>query len=106
MVVFWSNRTVQTKQPDDPPEEIQQLENGADAVHCACLLSQPTSQRTGSRVGSTAPVERGPSQGARSGSKEPTWLSVLPLPHFTFRPPPEADDIVLVFDPDQRADQQ
>ena len=30
-------------------------------------------------IGSTAAVERGPSQGARSGSKEPTWVSFLPL---------------------------
>ena len=29
--------------------------------------------------GSTAAVERGPSQGARSGSKEPTWVPFLPL---------------------------
>jgi hypothetical protein len=29
--------------------------------------------------GSTAAVERGPSQGARSGSKEPTWGPSLPL---------------------------
>ena len=32
--------------------------------------------------GSTAPVERGPSEGARSGSKEPTWVPFLP---FCFR---------------------
>jgi len=30
-------------------------------------------------IGSTAAVERGPSQGARSGSKEPTWVPFLPL---------------------------
>ena len=33
-------------------------------------------------IGSTAAVERGPSQGARSGSKEPTWVPFLP---FCFR---------------------
>ncbi len=36
-------------------------------------------------LGSTAAVERGPSQGARSGSKEPTWVSFLPL-RFRRRP--------------------
>ncbi len=30
-------------------------------------------------IGSTAAVERGPSQGARSGSKEPTWVPFLSL---------------------------
>jgi len=30
-------------------------------------------------IGSTAPVERGPSEGARSGSKKPTWVPFLPL---------------------------
>ena len=30
-------------------------------------------------IGSTAAVGRGPSQGARSGSKEPTWVPFLPL---------------------------
>ena len=30
-------------------------------------------------IGSTAAVERGPSQGARSGSKESTWVPFLPL---------------------------
>ena len=30
-------------------------------------------------IGSTAAVERGPSEGARSGSKEPTWVPFLPL---------------------------
>ena len=79
---------------------------GAVVVHCACLTSSLTSQRTGSRVGSTAAVERGPSQGARSGSKEPTWLSVLPLPYFVFRPLPEPDKIILVLDPDKPADNQ
>ena len=36
-------------------------------------------------IGSTAAVERGPSQGARSGSKEPTWVPFLP-PGFGWRP--------------------
>jgi hypothetical protein len=30
-------------------------------------------------LGSTVAVERGPSEGARSGSKEPTWVPFLPL---------------------------
>jgi len=31
-------------------------------------------------IGSTAAVERGPSEGARSGSKEPTWVPFLSSP--------------------------
>ena len=33
----------------------------------------------GTHVGLRAAVERGPSQGARSGSKEPTWVPFLSL---------------------------
>jgi hypothetical protein len=65
--------------------------------------SPPTAQRTGSCVGSTAAVERAYSYRAGSGSKEPTQLSVLPLPYFTLRPLPETDDIILVFKPDEPA---
>ncbi len=69
-------------------------------------LSSLTSQRPGSCVDSTAAVERGPSQGARSGSKESTQLSGLPLSYFALLPLPYSDDIVLVLEPDQRTDEQ
>src|SRR5437763_2603182 len=41
-----------------------------------------------------------------SGGKEPTWLSVLPLPYFVFRSLPEPDEIILVLNPDKPADDQ
>jgi hypothetical protein len=37
-VAFWSNGTVPPKEPDDPPEEIRQSENGADVIHYACRM--------------------------------------------------------------------
>src|SRR5204863_6478618 len=94
-------------QPPSPSSlQTKKMGSGEGVVHSACLTSSLTSQRTGGRVGSTAAVERGPSQGARSGSKEPTWLSVLPLPYFVFRSLPEPDEIILVLNPDKPADDQ
>src|SRR5205823_11341578 len=84
----------------------RKIGRGGVVVHCAWLFSSPTSQRTGSCVGSTAAVERAHSDRARSGSKEPTQLSVLPLPYFTLRSLPQPNDIILVFDPEQSTDDQ
>src|SRR5436853_101212 len=46
------------------------------------------------------------SRNVRPGSKEPAWLSVLPLPYFVFRSLPEPDEIILVLNPDKPADDQ
>ena len=43
---------------------------------------------------------------ALSGSTGPIPLLILPVPYFTFRPLPEPNDIVLVLNPDQRANDQ
>ncbi len=63
-------------------------------------------QRVHTWIDQATPEKVGEWEDARSGSKEPTSRSVLPLPYFVLCPLPKPNDIILVFDPDKPADNQ
>jgi hypothetical protein len=93
--------------PSAPIPEKRMGELGRISGNSQTILSSslgPSPHKKAARLNPELHESKDPSLTVRV--PDAPGLARSPLSHFTFRPLPEPDDIVLVLDPDQRADDQ